>query len=49
MAVLENGRLSEPYPHERVRPIPLFVAGAGVAHGRYHDLVAGAIAAACAR
>jgi len=43
VAVLENGRLSEPYPHERVRPIPLFVAGAGVAHGRYRDLVAGAI------
>jgi len=43
VAVLENGRLSEPYPHERVRPIPLFVAGPGVAHGRYRDLVAGAI------
>ena len=43
VAVLENGRLSEPYPHERVRPIPLFVAGAGVAHGRYRDLVSGAI------
>ena len=43
VAVLENGRLSEPYPHERVRPIPVFVAGAGVAHGRYRDLVAGAI------
>jgi len=43
LAVLENGRLSSPYPHERVRPIPLFVAGAGVAHGRYRDLVDGAI------
>ena len=43
VAVLENGRLSEPYPHERVRPVPLFVAGAGAAHGRYRDLVAGAI------
>jgi hypothetical protein len=43
VAVLENGRLSEPYPHERVRPIPLFVAGAGAADGRYRDLVAGAI------
>ena len=43
LAVLENGRLSEPYPHERVRPIPLFVAGAGVAHGRYRDLVSGAV------
>lgn len=43
VAVLENGRLSEPYPHERVRAIPLYVAGAGAAHGRYRDLVAGAV------
>ncbi|MCE9629191.1 MAG: hypothetical protein K8S94_00530 [Planctomycetia bacterium] len=43
LAVLENGRLSEPYPHERVRPIPLYVAGAGAAHGRYRQLVNGAI------
>ncbi|MFM7035837.1 MAG: hypothetical protein ACKOYJ_11760 [Planctomycetia bacterium] len=43
VAVLENGRLSEPYPHERVRPIPIFINGAGPAHGRYRDLVQGAI------
>jgi len=43
VAVLENGRLSEPYPHERVRPIPLSVAGAGAAHGRYRGLVDDAI------
>jgi len=43
VAVLENGRLSAPYSHERVRPVPLFVAGAGAAHGRYHGLVADAI------
>jgi hypothetical protein len=43
VAVLENGRLSAPYPHERSRPVPLFVAGAGVAHGRYRQLVAGAL------
>jgi hypothetical protein len=43
VAVLENGRLSEPYPHERVRPLPLFVAGVGPAHGRYRDLVATAL------
>ena len=43
LAVLENGRLSAPYPHERVRPIPLYVAGAGAAHGRYRQLVGGAI------
>jgi len=39
VAVLENGRLSEPYAHERVRPIPLFVAGAGPAQGRYAEMV----------
>ncbi|MFM8892902.1 MAG: hypothetical protein ACKOTB_15040, partial [Planctomycetia bacterium] len=44
VAVLENGRLSEPYPHERVRPVPLAVHGAGAAHGRYRRLVADAIA-----
>ena len=27
------------YDHERVRPIPLFLRGAGVAVGKYHDLV----------
>jgi hypothetical protein len=43
VAVLENERLSEPYPHERIRPVPLFVAGAGVAHGRYRHVVTGAI------
>jgi hypothetical protein len=43
VAVLENGRLSEPYPHERVRPVPLWIAGAGAAHGRYHDLAARAV------
>jgi hypothetical protein len=44
VAVLENGRLSEPYPHERVRPVPLYVRGAGAAHGRHRRLVEGAIA-----
>ena len=44
VAVLENDRLSEPYPHERVRPIPLFIGGAGAAHGRYRRLVDDAIA-----
>lgn len=44
VAVLENGQLSEPYPHERVRPLPLYVAGAGAAHGRFAVLVARAVA-----
>jgi len=43
VAVLENGRLSAPYRHERVRPVPLYAAGAGAAHGRYGGLVDGAI------
>ena len=43
VAVLENGQLSAPYPHERVGPVPLFEAGAGVAHGRYAGLVAAAL------
>ena len=43
VAVLENGQLSEPYPHERVRPLPLYVAGAGTAHGRFARLVDRAI------
>ncbi len=44
VAVLENGQLSEPYPHERVRPVPLFIRGAGAAHGRYRRLVEDAVA-----
>lgn len=43
VAVLENGRQMEPYPHERFRPVPLFLRGAGVAVGRYHDLIAKAL------
>ena len=39
VAVLENGRRMELYPHERSRPFPLYITGAGVAHGRYHDLI----------
>src|SRR5262249_25105835 len=38
LPVLENRR-HEPYGHERVRPVPLFVAGAGVAAGKYHELI----------
>ena len=39
VAVLENGRQMELYPHERLRPLPVYVAGAGVAHGAYHELI----------
>ena len=30
LAVLENGRQMEPYPHERFRPVPLALREAGV-------------------
>jgi hypothetical protein len=43
VAILETRPKGEPYEHERVRPIPLFLRGAGVAFGRYHDLVAKAL------
>jgi hypothetical protein len=38
VAVLEGRRL-EPYPHEWLRPIPLYIRDVGVAHGPYHDLI----------
>lgn len=43
IAVLESGPRGEPYDHERVRPIPLFIRGAGVAAGRYERLLAQAL------
>ncbi len=39
VAVLENDRRMEPYPHERFRPIPLYLEGVGVACGRYQALI----------
>jgi hypothetical protein len=39
IAILETRPRGEPYDHERVRPIPLFLRGAGVAHGRYQSVV----------
>lgn len=38
LAVLEGRRL-EPYPHERVRPVPLFIRDAGVAVGPYRKII----------
>jgi hypothetical protein len=43
VAVLHNRRRVEPYTHERVRPVPLFVAGAGISVGSYAQLVQGAL------
>jgi hypothetical protein len=39
LPVLENGRQMEPYPHERFRPVPLYLRDAGAAHGPYHVLI----------
>ena len=38
VAVLEGRRL-EPYPHEWLRPIPLYIKDVGVAYGPYHELI----------
>lgn len=42
IAVLENRRV-EPYPHEWLRPVPLYIRGAGVAAGPHADVVAAAL------
>jgi hypothetical protein len=42
VAVLQTQKL-QPYAHEWVRPIPLYVRGAGVAAGPYHEVVAQAL------
>ncbi len=39
VAVLESDRAMEPYDHELVRPIPLYIQDVGVAHGPYEGLV----------
>jgi hypothetical protein len=39
IAILETRPQGEPYEHERHRPLPLYLRGAGVASGRYHDVV----------
>jgi hypothetical protein len=39
IAVLESEQHIEPYPHERVRPIPLFIRNVGAACGSYEPLI----------
>jgi hypothetical protein len=39
IAILETRPEGKPYDHEMVRPVPLFIRGAGVSSGRYHDLI----------
>lgn len=43
VATLENAPKHEPYLHERVRPIPLYVGNVGVACGKYAELIQGAL------
>ncbi|MCG8652709.1 MAG: hypothetical protein MI861_22915, partial [Pirellulales bacterium] len=38
VAILEN-RSCQPYRHEFVRPVPLYIKGAGVSAGPYHDII----------
>ncbi len=42
VAVLENRRCA-PYAHEFVRPVPLYIAGAGVSPGRYQEIISRAL------
>lgn len=44
VALLETRPRGEPYDHERVRPVPLYLAGAGAACGPYEALVTQALA-----
>ncbi|MDB5305993.1 MAG: hypothetical protein JWO38_195 [Gemmataceae bacterium] len=39
IAVLETRPNTDYYPHEKVRPVPIYLQAAGVAPGRYADLV----------
>jgi hypothetical protein len=43
IAILETRPQGEPYDHERHRPLPLYLKGAGVSYGPYHDLIARAL------
>ncbi len=39
VATLVSGDACDPYPHEFVRPIPLYIRDAGVAVGRYEKII----------
>jgi hypothetical protein len=43
LPVLENGRRHQPYDHERFRPIPVYLRGAGIALGKYAPLLVRAL------
>src|SRR5207237_6490492 len=44
VAILEGRSRGEPYDHERVRPVPLFLRDVGVAAGKYHAVLSQALA-----
>ncbi len=44
VAVLRTEQKIQPYSHERVRPIPLWIQGAGMAFGPYQELIKTALA-----
>ena len=43
VAVLETDQKIEPYEHEWLRPVPLYVDGVGVGVGRYREIIAQAL------
>lgn len=43
VAVLETGQQMQPYSHERFRPLPLYLRGAGASSGRYSALITAAL------
>jgi hypothetical protein len=43
IAVLESRPRGEPYAHEQLRPIPLYLKGAGIAFGRFEPLISRAV------
>ncbi|MCX7699413.1 MAG: hypothetical protein N2039_00905, partial [Gemmataceae bacterium] len=39
IAVLESRPQTDFYPHEKIRPVPIYIRGAGVARGKYAEVV----------
>jgi hypothetical protein len=43
IAILETRPRGEPYPHERHRPVPVYLRGVGAARGRYQAVIGKAL------
>ncbi|MDO4550939.1 MAG: hypothetical protein Q4C96_06770 [Planctomycetia bacterium] len=41
--VLNTQQKMQPYDHEWVHPFPIFLKRVGIAHGRYHEILSGAL------